>query len=73
MTFPANKFSFEPSDKKFETLNTVFKHIDNIWSSHLSDMIDYGIKNNRGYRYILVVKDSFSRYGFDVPLKNKAA
>jgi len=36
-------------------------------------MIAYGIKNNRGYRYILVVVDKFSDYGFGVPLKNKAA
>ena len=33
---------------------------------------DYGVKNNKGYRYILVV-DNFSKFGWTVPLKNKLA
>ena len=36
-------------------------------------MIDYGIKNNRGYGYILVVMDNFSKYGNNFPLKSEAA
>ena len=37
------------------------------------DLNDYGPENNRGYRYVLVTIDSFSKYGWTVPLKNKNA
>ena len=30
-------------------------------------------KNNRGYRYVLVVIDNFSEFGWTIPLKNKYA
>ena len=36
-------------------------------------MNDYGPKNNREYRYILVVVDNFSKFGWTIPLKNKYA
>ena len=36
-------------------------------------MNDYGIKNNKGYRYISVVIDNFSKFGWAIPLKNKYA
>ena len=37
------------------------------------DINDYGPKNNRGYRYVLVVIDNFSEFGWTIPLKNKYA
>ena len=36
-------------------------------------MKDYGPENNRGYRYILVIIDNFSKFGWAIPLKNKNA
>ena len=36
-------------------------------------MNDYGIKNKKGYRYILVVTDNFTKFGWTIPLKNKYA
>ena len=51
----------------------MIKSIDDTWSSDLLDMNDYGIKNNKGYRYILVVIDNFSKFGWTIPLKNKYA
>ena len=36
-------------------------------------MNDYGIKNNKVYRYILVVIDKYSKFGWTIPLKNKYA
>ena len=36
-------------------------------------MNDNGQKNERGYRYILVVIDNFSKFGWTIPLKNKYA
>ena len=41
--------------KKYPTNKIIIKSIDDTWSSDLLDMNDYGPKNNRGYRYILVV------------------
>ena len=36
-------------------------------------MNDYGIKKNKGYRYILVVIDNFSKFAWTIPVKNKYA
>ena len=36
-------------------------------------MNDFGIKNNKGYRYILVMIDIFSKFGWTIPLKNNYA
>ena len=38
-------------------------HIDLIWSLDLLDLKDYGLEINRGYRYVLVVIDNFSKVG----------
>ena len=46
-------------------------HTDDTWSSDRLDFMDYGPKNNRGYRYVLVVFDIFNKYGRIVPLKTK--
>ena len=51
----------------------MIKSIDDIWSSDLLDKNDYGPINNRGYRYILVVIDNFSKTGWTIHLKNKYA
>ena len=55
----------------YPTNKTNVYHIDDIWSLDILDLKDYGSKNNRGYRYILVVIDNFSKYGWTTPLKNK--
>ena len=36
-------------------------------------MNDYGTKNNEGYRYVLIVIDKFTKFGWTIPLKNKYA
>ena len=59
--------------KKYETNKTVAKHIDNIWSLELLEMIDYGVKNNRGCRYNVIVFDNLTDFGLGVPLETKAA
>ena len=40
-------------------------------SIDLADMIDYKISNNKGYRYIFIIIDNFSKYLWAIPLKNK--
>ena len=68
-----NEIYSRPPNKNYETNKTMIKSIDDTWSSDLLDMNDYGIKNNKGYRYILNVVDNFSRFGWTIPLKNKYA
>ena len=42
-------------------------------SLDILDLKGYGSKNNRGYRYVLITIDNFSKYGFTIPFKNKNA
>ena len=62
-----------PPKKIYQSNKTIVKSIDDTWSADLLDLVDYGVKNNRGYRYILVIIDNFSKYGWAIPLKNKYA
>ena len=57
--------------KNYPTNKTNVYYIDNIWSLDILDLKDYGPENNRGYRFVLVVIDNFSKYGWTIPLKNK--
>ena len=59
--------------KNYGTNETITRSIDDTWSSDFLDINDYGPKNNRGYRYVLVVIDNFSEFGWTIPLKNKYA
>ena len=68
-----NEIYSKSPNKNYKTNKTIIKSIDDTWSSDLLDMNDYGPKNNRGYRYILVVVDNFSKFGWTIPLKNKYA
>ena len=45
--------------KNYATKKTYVYHIDEIWSSDILDLKDYGPENNRGYRYVLVIIDNF--------------
>ena len=65
-------YSSQPKNN-YSTNKTKIKSIDDTWSSDLLDMNDYCPKNNEGYRYILVVIDNFSNFGWTIPLKNKYA
>ena len=60
-----------PPKKKYETNKIIYNHIDEIWSIDLADMIDYTISNNKGYRYIFIIRDNFSKFLWVIPLKNK--
>ena len=68
-----NKIYSKPPKKYYPTNKTDVYHIDEIWSLDKLDIKDYGSKNNRGYRYVLVIVDNFSRFGWTVLLKNKNA
>ena len=68
-----NEIYSKPPKKYYATNKTDVYHIDDIWSLDILDLKDYGPKNNRGYRYVLVIIDNFSKIGWKVPLKNKNA
>ena len=57
----------KPPKKNYPTNKIMIQSFDGIWSSDLIDMNDYGIKNNKGLRYILVVIDNFSKFGWTIP------
>ena len=59
--------------KNYAKNKTNVYHIDDVWSLDILDLKDYGPENNRNYRYLLVVIDNFSKYGWIIPLKNKNA
>ena len=63
-------YSSQPR-KKYPTNKVVYNHIDEIWSTDLADMIDYKISNNKGFRYVFVIIDNYSKNLWAIPLKNK--
>ena len=68
-----NEIYSKPPKKYYPTNKTDVYHIDDTWPLDILDIKDYGPENNRGYRYVLVVIDNFSKLGWTVPLKNKNA
>ena len=68
-----NEIYSKGPEKIYITNKTDVYHVDDIWSLDILDLKDYRPENNRGYRYVLVIIDNFSKYGWTVPLKNKNA
>ena len=68
-----NEIYSKPPKRNYATNKTDVYHIDDIWSLDILDLKDYGPENNRGYRYVLVTIDNFSKFGWTVTLKNKNA
>ena len=66
-----NEIYSKPPKKNYITNKTNEYYIDDIWSLDILDPKDYSPKNSRGYRYVLVMIDNFSKFGWTVPLKNK--
>lgn len=59
-----------PKLKRFARRKVYSKGVDEIWTADLADFSQYS-RQNRGYKFILVVLDVFSRYAWARPLKNK--
>jgi hypothetical protein len=60
------------SNKKYKRGRVLVRGIDDQWEADLADVSAY-TKENNGYKYLLVVIDVFSRYGWVEPMKNKKA
>ena len=60
----------KPVRRKFRKRRVFAKDVDSIWAADLVDM-QYYARTNQGYKYILMVIDVFSKYGWAIPLKTK--
>ena len=65
-----NEYYSKPPPRNYPTNKILYNHIDDIWSIDLADMTDYKISNNKGFRYIFIIIDNFSKYLWAIPLKN---
>ena len=62
-----------PPNKNYRTNKTNVHQIDDILSLDILDLKDYGLENNRGYRYVLLIIDNFSKFRWTVPFKSENA
>ena len=68
-----NDIYSKPPKKNYATNKTDVYHIDDIWSLDILDLKNCGPENKRSYRYVSVIIDNFSKFGWTIPLKNKIA
>ena len=61
----------KPHRKNYPTNKIVYNYVDEIWSIDLADFSDYKTSNNKGFRFIFIIIDNFSKYLWGIPLKNK--
>ena len=59
----------KPIRRNFKKRRVITNHVDDIWAADLVDM-QYYSRSNKGYKYILMIIDVFSKYGWAEPLKN---
>ena len=60
----------KPVKRKFRKRRVLVSGIDKIWAADLADMQALS-KENEEYKFLLLVIDTFSKYGWIKPLKNK--
>ena len=60
----------KPITRNFKKRRVISKGIDKIWAADLVEMQKYS-KWNKGVKYLLMVIDVFSKYGWIKPLKDK--
>ena len=60
----------KPIIRKFQKRKVSLGFRDNIWGADLADM-QLISKFNKGFRFLLCVIDTFSKYAWVVPLKDK--
>lgn len=62
----------KPARKNYSRQRTILKGIDDLWQVDLAEIMPYA-KVNKGYKYILVVIDCFSKYLWTLGVKDKSA
>lgn len=61
----------KPVRRRFHRNHVVSSGIDDLWMADLMDMVKFKDWND-GYKYVLLVIDTFSKYVWLRPLKNKS-
>jgi transposase InsO family protein len=61
----------KPVRKHFERRKIITKGINELWAADLLIMTTVSVKKNRGYKYMLNVIDTFSKFAWIEPLKKK--
>ena len=61
----------KPSLRNYPSNKKVYNYVDEIWSIDLADFLDYKTSNNKGFRYIFIIIDIFSKYLWAILPKNK--
>ena len=56
-----------PIRKKFKKRRVFSSGVDAIWAADMVEMQSFS-KSNKGFKYILMIIDVFSKYGLAVPL-----
>lgn len=62
----------KPSRKNYKRRRVIVKGLNDLWQADLVSLIPYS-KFNKGYKYMLVVINVFSKFVWVEPLKNKSA
>ena len=66
-----DKINSKGPNKNFETNKTIHNHLDEIWFIDSADFSNYKTANIKGYRYIFIIIDNFSKHLLAIPPKNK--
>lgn len=61
----------KPIRKKFPRRRTIIKGLNDLWQADLAQM-DMHVRENKQFKYFLVVIDCFSKYVWTEPLKTKS-
>lgn len=61
----------KPVRKNFERRKIITKGINELWAADLLIMTTVSVKRNKGYKYMLNVIDTFSKFAWIEPLKKK--
>jgi len=65
----------KPARRNYRRIPVVTKGIHDLWQADLVEMNSGNLKGlaklNRGYSYLLTIIDTFSKYAWAVPVKNK--
>ena len=60
-----------PARKTYPRRRVILKGIDDLWQADLAEFQLYA-RENKGYKYILIVIDCFSKYLWTRAIKNKS-
>lgn len=63
---------FRPARKNFNRRRTVIKSLDDLWQIDLAEFLEYS-RENKGFKYVLLAIDCFSKFLYARKLKSKSA